>query len=557
MLNAKTRWIASAFLAAGLACLSACGGGGGSSSSGSPIVANASLSGSAVDAPIANAQITITSGAPLHVAGALSIGSIVAHSSGNFTVSIALPTATLPIFANALDPHNTTVVLSSYLGQSSALLAAGTLSSNNLPNLDISPVTTAALAVYAQLNGGSYSSLTPSSYATVLRTYRSDILAIAAAIKAVGDQLCQPANPPSSTSNLAARIAAGANLSSGSPTTLQTAAAQLGGNCPAVLASLPQMIEADEKFGPELELGDVIDAGVQSLPAGSYQLQGLIAETGMRSSQTSTTASFVAASVFTDSSVTVGSAGQIISADGKVSGLVMGNLLTLSVQNGSQSYSLRGKVGALPAALSTGGQAYAIRSAGSNSATQVLSTFQAVLAPQGAMPVWNGLAAPTNPNSQHGVACAAGTFPLRLDAFGKQIGGSSLAECITPNAQGWSMVAASTTLADFDFDRLPSRSTSSNNTATLTVTVPSLTAPVWREVSATNAPFVISATNASYSRLGVATSGNTYYVMGAHSIVFASTSANNLLSIHSNAFTQIFESGKHSADKGESQGDDH
>ena len=526
-------------LAASLAlALTGCGGGGGGTpSTATPTsAAQTSLSGTAVDAPIANATITITAGAPLNDPGAATVGTVTADGSGGFTIVVTLPASAVPIFANAVDPANPGVVLTSYLGSSTALTAAGALTSSNLPDLDISPVTTAALAVYAQLNGGSYSGLTPTTYATTLQTYRSDILAIAAAIKAVGDNLCTPSPVPTSTTNLAAEIAAGSDLSSGNSTTLATAATTLGGNCPAMLASLPQLIAADPLFGPELDLGDVIEAGFHSVPAGSYQLQGVVSETGMtRASAAPTTAN--PADVFTDAAVSVDAAGNVTSTDGNVGGTLVGNLLTLTVIDGAQHYTLRGKVGAIAPAMVSGGQAWSVQAGGTNAATGVLTRFQAVLAPAGAQPVWTGIAAPTGPTAQHGVSCSAG-LPVRLDAFVTGLGGGSVGECIVPVASGWTMTAPAATIANlFRFD-------DDHRTYVTSGTATALDAPTWNEAS--SAPFVLTDASASFS-LNSATpqppvNGQTYYVMGSQSIVFSSASGNNLFSMHDNALTQLSES---------------
>ena len=511
--------------------LSACGGGGGGSVgsiAGTPTAGKATLSGTAIDAPIAGASITITSGAPLNDTGATSAGTITAGSNGQFTISVSLPTGNVPIFANAVDPTNPGVILSSYLGASSALIAAGTLTTSNLPDLDISPVSTAALAVYAQQNNNSYAGLTPTTYASTLRTYRSDILAIAAAIKAVGDNLCSPNPVPTSTTNLAAEIAAGSNLSSGNSTTLMTAATTLGGNCPTVLASLPQEMAADPDFGPELDIGDVIDAGVQSVTPGTYQLQGVIAETGVTNASGSATVPN-AASVFTDRAISVDASGNVTSTDGDVNGTLVGNLIDLSVTNGAQRYSLRGKIGSIPSALVTGGPTYSIQSGGRNTASQTLTNFEAVLAPVGAEPVWDGIPAPSGTSQHDGVSCTA-AFPVRLDAFGPDIGGGSVGECITPNATGWAMTSGGAAL---NFDDTQDQAAPT--------TPPSLTAPTWTEFSNITSPFILTDAAASFSRNGGATSGTTYYVMGTQAIVFASATGNNLLSLHDTPLAQLSE----------------
>ncbi len=525
------------------AALSACGGGGGGGPAAIGSNQLASLTGTAIDAPIASAQITITSGAPVGDAGANTIGTITANGQGGFTITVSLPSGSVPVFANAVDPANTAVTLSSYLGQSDALAAAGTLNTGNLPDLDISPVTTAALAVYAQLNGGSYSGLTPATYATNLQTYNSDILAIAAAIKAVGDNLCTPAASITSTTNLAAAIATAASLSSTSPTTLSTAISTLGGNCASVLASLPSAISADPYFGPELDLGDVIDAGAIAVPAGTYQLQGVVAQTGFGASASES--NLVAptavdpADVFSDTAVSVSSTGTVTSTDGNVSGQLVGNLLTLTLIDPATGtkYTLRGKVGSLPTALSGGAQAYALRSGGTYTATTggstMLAKFDAVLAPTTATPVWNGVAAPTSPTRNDGVSCSSG-FALRLDVFAAGAGGGSIGECVTPTATGWSL-SAGTTGSGGDGFSFEDR----NGQSSVITTAPTLSAPTWSEVS--GSPFVLSAASASLSVNGTPLSGTLYYVMGTQSAVLAGASANTLLHLHGNQLTQVSE----------------
>jgi hypothetical protein len=523
--------------------LVACGGGGGGvlGSLGSSL--QATLTGSAVDAVIANATITITSGAPLNNPGATTIGTFAANASGVFTSNVTLPSSDVPIFGNAVDPKNSVVILSSYLGSSTALAAAsGVLTSSNLPDLDITPVTTAALAVYAQVNAVSgvisYANLTPTTYATNLQQYNGDILAIAAAIKAVGDNLCTPAasSAVSSTTSLAATIAAASNLTSGNSTTLATAATTLGGNCATVLATLPQQISADPVFSPGLYVGDVIDegvsgvvssvpvtTGVSSVPV-TYTLQGVIAESGMTTSSVAVSA--VAASVFNDATVAVDSSGNISSTDSNVSGTLVGNLINLTVTNGSQQYSLRGKIGVIQTTLVSGGTAYSIQGGGTNTSSNVLTNFTAVLAPASVTPVWNGNTAPST------TACSSGGFLIRLNAYGSGIGGGSVGECVVPSATGWTM-SSSTLPVSYMGDDMASS------------TPPSLTAATWSEVSAS--PFILSAP-ASFTSSGNATTsaatttGTIYYVMGTTSVVLVSSLGNNsLMTMNGNTLTQITE----------------
>jgi len=519
--------------------LSACSGGSSATSSSGTVGPTASalqatLSGAAIDKAIPGAVITFTSGAPLNYPGATTIGTATANASGVFSaITVTLPSGSVPIFANAADPINSALILNSYLGQASALATAGVLTSSNLPDLDITPVTTAALAVYYQINGsGSYANLTPTLYSTNLQTYNGDILAIAAAIKVVGDNLCNPVPAVNSTTSLAAAIAAGANLTSGNSTTLATAATILGGTCPTVIASIPQQISADPQLGPGLYLGEIIDAGVSSaVPSvgvsntiATYILQGVIAESGMTNTTPSVAASAVPASVFNDVAVMVDSNGNVSSTDANVTGTIIGNIITLAVKNATQTYSFRGKVGVIQSTLTSGGTAYAIQSGGTNTISTVLTNFNATLSPVGVSAIWNANVAPTT------TACASGAFSIRLEAFSPGVGGGSVGECITPSATGWSMSASTLTGHYFGDHSVSS-------------TPPVISAPSWAEVSSpTITPFILHSA-ASVTINGTVTTGTMYYVMGTTSIVLASNTGNNiLLNIDGNTLTHIAES---------------
>ena len=551
--------------------LAACGGGGGSAAGAGTSV---KLAGTAIDAPISNATITITSGAPLSAGGTV-LGTVTAVGTGDFTLSgITLPAGSVAIFANATSP-NGTVILNSYLGQSNNLATAGSLSPANLPDLDVSPVTTAALAVYGQVNGSSsYASLTPAAYSTNLSAYRSEILAIAAGIKAVGDNLCTPALPSgagSTTTSLAAYLAANSNLTGSTSTTLSTVATTLGGNCAAALAALPGEIAADPDFGPELDLGDVIDANVTPVvAAGTYQLEGVIAEIRAlaATSTAATTPTVNQAAPFADTTVTIDAIGNITSTDNNVSGTVTGNLVAMTVTAGTQQYNLRLKLGVLPATVVTGGPAYVVEGGGTNSTTGALTNFEAVLAATTtsgggttiALPNWTGFGS-TPSESLDGVSCPAGNFAIRLNAsfFGPSVTGGSFGECVLPASGGavWTMTPPSSyTGEDFELD--------ANGMVSLQSTSP-FTATTWGEYTtattpAVSLPFVLTTgTNgASYTPPGAtAIPGIAYYVMGAHTIVFSSSSGNGLLSLRGNSFrlnSLIAETQQESIDGGSGSG---
>jgi hypothetical protein len=531
-------------LAATAVTLAACGGGSSASSGTQTNAAQVALSGAAVDAAIASANITITSGAPLGDTGATTIGTITASSTGGFTVNVTLPTTAAPIFANASDPAEPALVLTSYLGQSTTLAAAGSQTDTSLPNLDITPVTTAALAVYAQLNSGSYANLTQSTYASTLQQYSGDILAIASAIKAYGDNLCTPSTTVTSTTNLAAAIAQDANLTSGNSTTLSVAATALGGNCASALATLPSVITDDPMFGPQLTLWTSWGASKQNNLAGTYQLQGVIAQTGYSENLSQsiiddTPPATAPASLFVDSAVTISSTGAVSSTDGNVTGNVYGNFAVLTVTSGSNTYQLRGVIGTMPSALVTGGTAFTLQAGGVNtSSSNTLTGFTAVLASAGATPVWNGTT--TLDDENRGVGCASGQQAVLLNGFVDGVGGGNFGECIVPSATGWTMSAPASVVNPFYGFFWSSNPGFSSAT-------PTLTAANWTE--AASAPFILTSASASFGLTASATStspssqpvtGTTWYVMGAQSIVFSTSNSNNTLTLFSNPLTNPF-----------------
>jgi hypothetical protein len=76
-----------------------------------------------------------------------------------------------------------------------------------------------------------------------------------------------------------------------------------------------------------------------------------------------------------------------------------------------------------------------------------------------------------------------------------------------------------------------------------TTNPPSLLAPTWSELSAT--PFILSASNASFSSNGNTATGTLYYVMGTTSVVFATTQGNRLFNMSWNALTHITETNEY------------
>ena len=566
-------------LAAALALsLSACGGGGGGiASSATQVAGKSTLTGAVIDAPIASAVVTFTTGAPLGQPGAAVVGTATADATGNYTVTVALPNTTAPLFANATSPDGQ-VVLTAYLGASSAVLAAGALTAANLPNLVISQVTTAALAVYVA-TGGSYATLTPTLYAALLAQHHDDILALSAAIKAVADGYCAKPAQDQDTEDMARRIAQNGVTSSttGTSSTLTAASNALGSSCDSNLKDLMQSITSDERWAPELDLGDVLEQGAPAVAPGRYSLQGVLAQSGMGTvpmrptppASSASAASLPAAlSVLPpgilNTVVTVDAQGDVSSTNANVTGVVVGNLMTLTVHDGQgTTYALAGKVGLLPAGFVAGSSTpipapsaaassasgtmspaggavgYGLRMGGRTQSTQpsggVLTRFDAVLVPQGSQPGWSAIV-PTASEDNHGMRCSGGQFGVRLLGTGSTIGGLVLGACVAPQPTGLALSPAMLTsnqeASDDDFRPGASVSFGTfalNNTSSTPYIVSAPTVTITRSTAGTGTGSV---------------TGQMFYVMGAKDMIFstATPTSNGLFVMNENPLDKLQES---------------
>ena len=335
-----------------------CGGGAGGGGTATAVT------GQAIDAPISNATITLTLNAPLGQSGAQTLGTTTADSNGNFTINVTFPNSSSPVFANA---QSGTTLLSSYLGPASTLASLSTLSTNNVPNLAISQVTTAALAILAATN--SLGTLTPSGYAALLSAHRSDIIAAAAGIMAVLDAGCTMPTGDADTFDMDKQMVSGTTATSpgSSISTLTRVSSTLGASCNSTLQNLLQAISASQLWAPELDMGDVVENVSPVVPAGQYTLQGLLADTGISAMTPASNPSTVTAPAFlNDTTVSVDGAGKISSTDGAVSGQVYGNYLSLTVLQGSDTYAFNGKTGILPSGFlsNTANEGFSVRTGG-------------------------------------------------------------------------------------------------------------------------------------------------------------------------------------------------
>lgn len=561
-------------IAAALALsLSACGGGSGGTAQINP-AATTTLKGAVIDAPIANAAVTFTTVAPMGQPGSVVVGAATADASGNYTVQATLPNTSAPLFANATSPDGQ-VVLTAYLGTSSAVLAAGSLTSANLPNLVISQVTTAALAVYIA-SGGNYANLTPALYAALLSQHHDDILALSAAIKAVADGYCARPAHYHDTEDMAHDIAK-QGLSSSTASTLNSASTTLGSSCDGNLKSLMQYISSDERWAPELDLGDVLEQGAPAVAPGTYSLQGVLAQSGMSAlpmQPTPPASTASAASVpppvstlppgILNTVVSVDANGNLSSADGSVTGVIVGNLMTLTVNDGQgNTYVLAGKAGLLPSGFVIGATAptpapsapassassttsapsadvgYGLRMGGRTQNGGVLTRFDAVLVPQNSMPGWAQIV-PTKSNHSDGLTCNSGMFGVRLMGTGATVGGLVLGACVMPQTAGLALSQALPNGNGHDYsddDFKPGASVSFGNfSLNNTSSTPYIL----------NAP-TVTITQSNPSGKSSTLTGQMFYVMGAKDMIYstAAPASNGLFVMNENPLDTLQENHAH------------
>ncbi len=524
VLKRRSYTLSAAALSA-LLLLSSCGGGSGGGGGATAV------SGQAIDAPLTGATITVTLNAPEGQTGAQILGTTTADSNGNFTLNISFPNTSAPVFANA---QTGSTVLSSYLGPASTLASLSTLSTTNVPNLAISQVTTAALAILAATN--QLSSLTPTSYATLLSNDRSDILAVAAGIMAVADKYCSLPGGDRDTFEMGRSMVAGTSAVSSSNTTptLTNVATTLGNSCSSsLLSSLLQAISASQYWAPELDLGDVVENIAPVVPAGTYHLQGLTTDTGISQNTPSNSGTAAAPSPFDDPSVSVSSSGGITSKDGNVSGQITGNYLTLSLTTGGATTTYSGKTGLLPSGFlsSTTAEGFSLRTGGQDGAGNFVK-FDAVLVPQGATPNWTGISG----SSEDGTGCSQNTIGFRMHGLGPIVGGYTYNLCATAGTGTTTSpdleITNGTTPGEDDF-------TSSSASLSGPLSLDTLTE------GTTSYPFILTAASVS---LGGGSNGTLDYVMGANEMIYviSSGSYNTAFLMNDNPLDKLAENSQNS-----------
>lgn len=507
-----------------LLLITSCGGGSGGGGGATAIT------GQAIDAPLSNATIVITLNAPENQPNAQVLGTTTADANGNFTLNISFPNTGAPVFANA---QTGTTLLSSYLGPASTLASLSTLSTTNLPNLAISQVTTAALAILAATN--QLSSLTPTAYATLLSNHRSDIVDVAAGIMAVVDAECPLPSGDKDTFEMAkAMVSQTHAVSSLSPTpTLTNVSTKLGSSCnSSLLGNLLQAISASQVWAPELDLGDVVENTQPVVPAGNYHLQGLLADTGISANTPAKPGTASAPSPFDDTHVTVSGNGAISSTDGNVTGQIYGNYLTLSLTiGGTTTDSFSGKVGLLPSGFLTGttGEGFSLRSGGQDGSGHFVK-FDAVLVPQGATPSWTGITG----TSEDGTSCNPGQIGFRMHGLGPIVGGFTYNLCASVNSTSPYLTISSSSGGSGEDDF--------NTSSSVSLSGP---LPMGELTSGSSSyPFILQATNVSLGSGG--SNGTLDYVMGSNEMIYFVSSDNTTFLMNENPLDKLAENSQNS-----------
>ena len=518
MKRRSTLLSAAAFSA--LLLITSCGGG---SSGGGAATA---ITGQAIDAPLSNAAIVFTLNAPENQPNAQVLGTTTADSNGNFTLNISFPNTQAPVFANA---QTGTTLLSSYLGPSSTLASLSTLSTTSLPNLAISQVTTAALAILAATN--QLSTLTPTAYATLLSNHRSDIVAAAAGIMAVVDAGCPLPSGDTDTFEMAKAMVSNTSAvsSSSSTATLSNVSTTLGSSCNStILQNLLQAISASQTWAPELDMGDVVENIQPVVPAGNYHLQGLLADTGISINNPENSGTAPSPSAFDDTQVTVSGNGAISSSDGHVTGQIYGNYLTLSLTTGGTTDSFSGKIGLLPSGFlaGTAGEGFSLRSGGQDGAGNFVK-FDAVLVPQGATPSWTGITG----TSEDGTSCPSGQIGFRMHGLGPIVGGFTYNLCATVNSTSPYLTLSNGGSGEDDFN------TSSSVSLSGTLSMGALIS------GSSSYPFILQATGGS---LGSGSNGTLDYVMGSNEMIYTVSSDNTAFLMNENPLDKLAENSQNS-----------
>ncbi len=413
------------------ACSASSGGGGG----------GVVVSGKVIDNPIPNATITITTGSP--GASGTTIGTGTSDSSGSYTITITPPSGNLPVFLTATD-GNTTLV--SFLGLSQKLSqeSGKTLDSTELPDLEVSQVTTAALALAEKLDG-TLSTLTNGSYQSLLSTHRKELLELSADIMCDVDNQVNPTSSQDSW-EMAQQVAGQA--SSNSSSNLINSSAGNFTSCTNIENYL-NLISESPDWTPELDGGEDVSTQIPVTP-GNYTLQGVLEESGVSTDGSTNNTPLIepfsaTISVDANGNLTMGTTTTSLNISGISHAQVLGQSINMVLTDNSHvDFTLTGTILPLDSSWLTNGSGFSIRAGGTGPSNQAVRV-DAVLVSSGAQPVWGNF----KPSDQEGegATCSSG-YLLRGTLTGPSVGGVSIPFCIQGSASSLTLQDASTPRED-------------------------------------------------------------------------------------------------------------
>ncbi|MHB0991339.1 MAG: hypothetical protein ACYC0M_08710 [Burkholderiales bacterium] len=337
-----------------LATLTGCGGGGGGGSApAAPAASTTTVSGQVVDGVFPGAKVSILSGS---LTGTV-LGTATADNNGKYTIIFPAPAGTTPIFVTATNSGGT-ATLASYVGPASQL--NGALTDANIPNLNITQVTTSALALM-QNNGVSLAALTPAQYGQQITQLNNVIIQLAGIVQDIVDQ---PDAGCATASGGAVNLAAVASMlgSSAVPATADLytlVSSKLNTSCTtATMANLSGAVAGSSTLAHQL-ISTAATAGKGvGVPAGTYTGSILPMLTSVTPS---TCSSSTPPSI--PVTVTVGSTGVItltsVMGPASFSGSLTGTNFTMSGTDPNPA-SITGAYVPLPSASVTGGNGFSV-----------------------------------------------------------------------------------------------------------------------------------------------------------------------------------------------------
>lgn len=336
-------WLGPVILIASLMGLSACGGG--SSGGGAP---SATISGQVVDKLLPGAKVSLfssgLSGTPL--------GTATADSNGNYHITFTPPSGSTPLFLAAVSSGN---YLGSYIGPANTF--SGTVSSSTAPNLNITQVTTATLAV-AQNQGISLSAMTPTNYGQQVINLENVIIQLAAVVQGVVDNGCTISGglTPSNLSSLM-----GSSLTSAT-NVITNLVGQLSSCSTTTTAStlntFASQIPASQTIAPQLTSTSASNSTAPSIPAGTYSgILTPIVTYNTSSCPSGTPTPFTATMTVTSSgSISFSTSGN----NGSATGTLTGSNFTMSGSTPGGSLSASGAFVPLASGTVSGGSGFSV-----------------------------------------------------------------------------------------------------------------------------------------------------------------------------------------------------